>query len=65
MHRRMKEGYDIADYDGMYYHKEDVEWGIWPDHETGDPGLLVPKANALPVSSEEATEIVPSEELGF
>ena len=48
----IKDGYSRTDYDGMLYRTEDTECGIWPDDE--DPGYLVPKAGAIPVT-EEAT----------
>ena len=32
------------------YHVEDTKWGIWPDHETGDPGWIVAKTGAKPAS---------------
>jgi hypothetical protein len=31
------------------YHKEDCEWGIWPDRD--DPGWLVAKSGARPISA--------------
>jgi len=53
----LKDGYCRTDYpDCQIYHREDVMWGIWPDHETGDPGWLVPKPNAIPVSEDEGME---------
>ncbi len=33
------------------YHKEDCEWGIYPDVEKGDPGWVVAKSGARPISA--------------
>lgn len=43
---------------GSYFRQEDTEWGIWPEHDTGDPGWLVAKPGAVPVSYAEAHEAV-------
>lgn len=53
----IKDGYCLTDDDFLYYHREDTEWGIWPG-ELGslDPGYLVAKLGAIPVTEEEATE---------
>jgi len=49
----IKPGYEKADTDRLYYHKEDCEWVVWPND--ADPGVIAPKEGATPVSEEEAT----------
>ena len=57
----IKEGYCQTDTDGLIYRREDTFWLIWPDHITGDPGVLDAKPGAIPVPDAEGFENEPNQ----
>ena len=45
----LKAGFVRTDTDGLVYKQEDTLWAIFPDNETGDPGVCDYKDGAEPV----------------
>ena len=52
----LKNGYCRTDTDGLVYKREDTHWVVFPDHNTGDPGVLDAKPGAIHCEQQEYEE---------